>query len=89
MVFVLVRWLKEDRVSVIPSSWAVQPNPIPAQSELPVKGLCFWRKKGNKYDTMILKVSGIFFFFETYLSLFFFFFFAKEKKRYFLDTRGG
>ena len=47
MVYVLVEWLKEDKISVIPSSQVVQPDPIPAESELPMKGLHFLAGKNE------------------------------------------
>ena len=40
MAYVLVKWLEEDRISIIPSSWVLQVT----ANELPAKGVCFWKK---------------------------------------------
>ena len=57
MAFALVRWTDEDRVSVIPSAWVLQPATID-ESDLPTPGVCFWKKRTSRHDTTILAVSG-------------------------------
>ena len=57
-IWVLVRWCEEDEESIIPSSWVVSPEKLPTQAKFPVKGVCFWKKKCNKYDAEILAVAG-------------------------------
>ncbi len=56
MAFVLVRWTKEDRMSVIPVAWVVNPSPVPAH--FPVKGMAYWRKKTHVLEAILLAVSG-------------------------------
>ena len=34
-----VKWIQEDRVSVIPCAWVVEPSPIP-ETGFPVEGRC-------------------------------------------------
>lgn len=58
MAFVLVKWLKEDRVSTIPSAWVIQPKQLPDKKKLPVEGKCMWRKKSSIFDTILLDISG-------------------------------
>lgn len=57
MAWVLVLWKEEDKHSVIPSDWVVEPNPVP--TVLPVDGRCYWRKKTAAWDTRIIASSGI------------------------------
>lgn len=56
MAWVLVKWIEEDSVSVIPSSWVISPTPLP--DELPVEGVCFWKKKTNILAAVVMAVSG-------------------------------
>lgn len=58
MAFALVRWIEEDRVSVVPVGWVLQPATIDA-SDLPTQGVCYWKKRSSKHDTVILTVSGM------------------------------
>ena len=58
MAFALVRWIDEDQVSVIPVGWVLQPATID-ESDLPIKGVCYWKKRTSKHDTIILAVSGM------------------------------
>ena len=50
MVYVLVRWIDEDRVSVIPVGWVLQPATID-ESDLPTQGVCYWKKRTSKHDS--------------------------------------
>jgi len=43
MAFVLVKWLSDERTSIILSWWVTKPTPIP--DTLPVDGECYWKKK--------------------------------------------
>ena len=43
MSWALVKWIEEDRVSVIPSTWVTEPRPLP-DAGFPVKGKSYWRK---------------------------------------------
>lgn len=58
MAFVLVKWLEEGYISTIPSSWVVQPRPIPTAG-FPVAAICYWKRKTSRWDTEILAVSGM------------------------------
>ena len=58
MAWALVRWTKEDRLSIISSSWILEPSLI-VQDSLPVFGVAYWRKKSNKFDIELMHVSGI------------------------------
>ena len=49
MSWVLVKWIQEDRVSIIPCAWVVEPIPIP-ETGFPVEGRCYWRKKTSIFD---------------------------------------
>ena len=57
MSWALVKWIEEDRVSVIPSTWVTEPHPLP-DAGFPVKGKSFWRKKTNIFETFLLNTSG-------------------------------
>lgn len=59
VAWALVKWLNEDRVSVIPSTWVVKPSTVD-NIQLPVNDCCYWKKKSVTYDTEILDVSGEF-----------------------------
>lgn len=59
MAFALVHWKVEDRFSIISASWVVEPSAIPPNSELPVEGKAYWRKKTAVYDVTIVTTSGI------------------------------
>ena len=50
-----VKWIQEDRVSVIPCTWVVEPSPIP-ETGFPVEGRCF-RKKTH---TCVFRVSIVY-----------------------------
>ncbi len=52
MAYALVKWIDENRVSVIPSSWVTKPS-LPIKSGFPVDGECFWRKKTSIFSTVI------------------------------------
>ena len=54
MSWALVKWIEEDRVSEIPSTWVTEPRPLP-DAGFPVKGKSFWRKKT---ETFLLNTSG-------------------------------
>lgn len=59
MAWVLVKWLEEDALGVIPSAWVVEPaSPIPTDADLPVKGICYWKRKSSKWEALILASSG-------------------------------
>ena len=55
MAWALVKWIEEDRISVIPSSWIVEPSSLPEQHDFPVAGSCYWKKKSC---AEILQLSG-------------------------------
>ncbi len=57
MAWALVKWIEEDRISIISSTWIIEPNPIP-ESGFPIKGKCYWKKKTNTLDTLLMAVSG-------------------------------
>lgn len=54
----LVKWIEEDRISVIPTGWIVKPSDLAMDLKLPVSGSCYWKKKTNLYETLILEISG-------------------------------
>jgi len=56
MAHVLVEWLRDGWVSVIPSSWVLSPHPLP--DTLPVTGVSYWKKRSDRWDTIILAKSG-------------------------------
>ena len=56
MSYALVKWIEEDRVSVIPTSWITKPA-LPIK-KFPSAGACYWRKKSSVYDTLIFDISG-------------------------------
>ena len=58
MAFAMVKWIEEDRLSVIPSGWVLQPTPIVA-NDLPIEGVCYWKKKSSRHNTLIIEVSGM------------------------------
>ena len=58
MAYALVRWIDEDRVSVIPVGWVLQPATID-ESDLPTQGVSYWKKQTSKHDTVILAISGM------------------------------
>ena len=58
MSWVLVKWVEEDYVSIVSSSWVLEPNPIPTDG-LPVAGVCYWQRKSSKWDVEILGLAGI------------------------------
>ena len=61
MAWTLVKWIDENRHSVIPSSWIVEPTMLELEtSDFPVAGSCYWKKKTSVYDTQILQLSGEF-----------------------------
>ena len=43
VAWALIKWIEEDRFSVIPSGWVVNPTPLLVESFV-VKG-CYWKKK--------------------------------------------
>jgi hypothetical protein len=55
--WILVKWIDEDRLGVIPCSWVVEPTLI-VKDDLPKKGVCFWKKKSATFDPGILNTSG-------------------------------
>jgi len=56
MSFVLVKWMDDGRISVVPSAWALHPKPLP--ENLPVEGTCRWKKKSSRYDVTFIAQSG-------------------------------
>ncbi len=56
MAFVLVKWVKEDSLSIISAAWVLQPSTI---GDLPVDAMCYWKKRSNKLDAIILARSGM------------------------------
>ena len=60
MAWVLVQWVEENTLSVVPSAWVIDPTPLPSVDGFPTKGTCYWRKKTNVLDTVLLAVSGIY-----------------------------
>ena len=57
MAFVLVKWLADERMSIIPAKWVIQPTPIVADT-LPVDGECYWKKRTCCWEARILAISG-------------------------------
>lgn len=57
MACVLVKWLKEDKVSTILKTWVLEPSPVPTAG-FPLKGNCYWWKKPSTWDTVLFAVSG-------------------------------
>ena len=55
MAFALVSWIKENKQSIIPSSWVVQPESL---GELPIVGKAYWKKRTNVLEAEILAVAG-------------------------------
>ena len=58
MAWALVKWLEEDRLGIISAEWVLQPTTI-AKSKLPIEGVCYWKKKSSRWNTLILAVSGM------------------------------
>ena len=58
MAWVLVKWVPEGTVSTIPAGWILEPAALPPKDKLPVKGKCYWKRKGNSLETLFLAVSG-------------------------------
>lgn len=56
MAYALVQWKDDQRISVIPAKWILSPSVIP--EDLPVEGECYWKRKGSRYRTEILAISG-------------------------------
>ena len=54
-----MKWIEEDRISVIPSTWVIQPSPLP-DAGFPIKGKYFFRKKTNVSLEYIPPVSHTF-----------------------------
>ena len=42
MAGVLVKWVVEGTVSTIPAGWIFEPEALPPNDRLPVKGKCWW-----------------------------------------------
>ena len=57
MAFSLVSWTDENRLSIIPSSWVVEPPAVESEA-LPISGKAYWKKKSNVLDVEILAVAG-------------------------------
>ena len=57
MAWVLVKWVVEGTVSTIPAGWILESGWIIESDRLPVKGKCYWKRKGNSLETL---VSGIY-----------------------------
>jgi len=55
LAFILVEYLHDNRVSVIPTSWVISPKPL--LSTLPVTGVCYWKRKSNRCDVNYLATS--------------------------------
>ena len=58
MSFVLVKWVEEAEISIAPVSWVLEPSSLPVDEPLPIDGVCYWKRKSNKYRVKILGVSG-------------------------------
>ena len=56
--YVLARWEKDGRTSVISASWVIVSTCLPAADELLVQGECYWKRKSNKWKTTIIASSG-------------------------------
>lgn len=57
MSWVLVKWIEEDYISTVPSSWVLKPDAIPTAG-FPVAGVCYWQRKSSRWDVEILAISG-------------------------------
>ena len=53
MAYALVECKQEGSITVIPSSWIVKPDRIQGDVDFPMKGVCYWKRKGNKFDIYI------------------------------------
>ena len=58
MAYALVECKQEGSITVIPSSWIVKPDRIQKDVDFPINGICYWKRKGNKFDAIILDISG-------------------------------
>lgn len=58
MAYALVECEEEGSITVIPSSWIVKPDRIQEDVDFPINALCYWKRKGNKFDAIILDISG-------------------------------
>ena len=45
MAWVLVKWVVEGTVSTILAGWILEPEALPPNDRLPVKGKCCWKEK--------------------------------------------
>ena len=54
----LVKWLEQDSLSIIPTTWILEHNPLPAL--LPFEGKCYWKRKTSRYDVIVYAFSGKF-----------------------------
>ena len=50
----LVKWVIEGTVSTIPAGWILEPEALPPNDRLPVKGKCYWKRKRNSLETLVL-----------------------------------
>lgn len=57
MAYALVECKQEGSITVIPSSWIVEPDEI-QDVDFPINGICYWKRKGNKFEAIILDISG-------------------------------
>ena len=53
MAGVLVKWVVEGTVSTILVGWIFEPEALPPNDRLPVKGKCCWNRKGNSLETLV------------------------------------
>ena len=49
----LVKWVVERTVSTILAGWILEPEALPPNDRLLVKGKCYWNRKGNSLETLV------------------------------------
>ena len=50
-----MKWVVEGTVSTIPAGWILEPEALPPNDRLPVKGKCCWKRKGNSLEILVSK----------------------------------
>ena len=63
--YALVNWKEEDKSSVIPAKWILEPEVSPA-TEVPFDGICRWTSAKARYPATILELSGMYLLYYTY-----------------------
>ena len=58
--FALVHWKDEDRNSVIPAKWILEPEGVSAATRVQIYGVCRWTSAKARYSATILELSGMY-----------------------------